>query len=64
VTDNAGSVLYTIKGEALDNDEKRIKFSLITDISEEFHAAIEDIKANYDAQIVRICTGNMLELME
>jgi hypothetical protein len=64
VTDNAGSTFYTIKGEALNDDEKRIKFSLITDSSEDFHAVIEDIKNNYDAQIVRICTGNMLELME
>jgi acetolactate synthase regulatory subunit len=64
VTDRAGSVIYTIKGEALNDDEKRTKFSLITDNSEEFHAVIEDIKNNYDAQIVRICTGNMLELME
>jgi hypothetical protein len=64
ITDREGSTLYTIKGEALNDDEKRIKFSLITDISEEFHAIIEDIKNNYDAQIVRICTGNMLELME
>ena len=64
VTDRAGSTLYTIKGEALDDNEKRVKFSLITDDSAEFHALIEDIKNNYDAQIVRICTGNMLELME
>jgi hypothetical protein len=64
VTDREGSTLYTIKGEALDDDENRVKFSLITDDSEEFHATIEDIKNNYDAQIVRICTGNMLELME
>jgi hypothetical protein len=64
ITDREGSTLYTIKGEALDNDEKRVKFALYTENANEFHDTIEDIKANYDAQIVRICTGNMLELME
>jgi hypothetical protein len=64
ITDREGSTLYTIKGEALNDDENRVKFSLITDNSAEFNATIEDIKSNYDAQIVRICTGNMLELME
>jgi hypothetical protein len=62
VTDSTGSTLYTIKGEALNDDEKRMKFSLITDNANEFHATIEDIKANYDAQIVRIHTSSMLEL--
>jgi hypothetical protein len=62
VTDSAGCTLYTIKGEALDNDEKRVKFALYTENANEFHDTIEDIKANYDAQIVRIHTSSMLEL--
>jgi hypothetical protein len=62
VTDSTGSTLYTVKGEALDNDEKRVKFSLYTENASDFHAAIEDIKNNYDAQIVRIHTSSMLEL--
>jgi hypothetical protein len=62
ITDREGSTLYTIKGEALNDDEKRIKFSLYTENAGEFHAVIEDVKANYDAQIVRIHTSSMLEL--
>jgi hypothetical protein len=62
ITDREGSTLYTIKGEALNDDEKRVKFSLITDNSAKFNAIIEDIKNNYDAQIVRIHTSSMLEL--
>lgn len=62
VTDSAGSVLYTVKGFALDDNEKRVKFSLYTEDQAEFEAVIETIRNEYDAQIVKIYTASTVEL--
>ena len=62
VTDSAGSVLYTVKGFALDDNEKRVKFALYTEDRDEFEGTIETIRNEYDAQIVKIYTASTVEL--